>query len=440
MVFIISIYNFVAINYFISEPNQPQKFSISTFYPTILTTMITDLEQIFSTSAKNMKRSAIRELLKLTQKPNIISFAGGLPAPESFPIEQLKEITAEVLEKDGTQALQYGATEGDNKLRQILVDRYRKQGLDIKLENLIITTSSQQGLDLLPKIFINPGDKIICGLPSYLGALQAFNNYGAQMVGIKLDDKGMRSDLLEQKLEEMKKNGEKPKFIYIIPDFQNPAGITMPKSRREEIIKIAHKYDVLIIEDSPYREVRFEGEHQPTMFQLDNTGHVILLGTFSKIFVPGFRVGWVIGNEAIIDKLVMAKQATDLCTPPFVQKISALYLEKGYFDQNLKGIIDSYRVKRDAMLNAFRKYMPEGVSWTEPEGGLFLFLTLPEYMDAEELFKIAIEENVAFVLGNVFHCDGSGRNTMRLNFSYLSKEKNDEGVQRLANAIKKLMK
>ncbi|MBU8891559.1 MAG: PLP-dependent aminotransferase family protein [Bacteroidales bacterium] len=398
--------------------------------------MISDLEHIYSTNIKGMKKSAIRELLKLTQRPEIISFAGGLPAPESFPIEQLKEISCEVLDQDGPAALQYGATEGVTELRQILVDRYKAQGLNIKLENLVITTSSQQGLDLLAKIFINRGDKVIVGLPSYLGGLGAFNSYGAEMIGIKFDEKGMRADILEENLAELKSQGIKPKFIYIIPDFQNPAGITMPESRRLEIIAIAKKYDVLIVEDSPYREVRFEGKAQKTIYELDNSGQVILLGTFSKIFVPGFRIGWVIGHEKIVDKFVTAKQSTDLCTPTLNQKIAHKYIEKGYFDTNLKEIIGQYREKRDNMLKAFREYMPDGVKWTEPEGGLFLFLTLPENMDAEVLFKKAIEQNVAFVLGSVFHCDGSGKNTMRINFSYMPKEKTTEGVKRLAQAIK----
>ncbi len=401
--------------------------------------MISDLNEIWSDSGKEMKKSAIRELLKLTQRPEILSFAGGLPAPETFPIKQLKEITAEVYDNEGAQALQYGATEGDGKLRKILVERYKKQGLNVGIDNLIVLTSSQQGLDLVPKIFINRGDKIICGLPSYLGALQSFHNYGADMVGIKLDAHGMSSELLGKKLEEMKQKGEKPKFVYIIPDFQNPAGITMPEWRRKEIIDLCRKYDVLILEDSPYREIRFEGTPQKTIFELDNSGNVILLGTFSKIFVPGFRIGWVIANEAIIDKIVMAKQATDLCTPPFLQKIAANYLEKGYFDQNLGNIISIYHKKRDAMLSALREYMPKGVSWTEPEGGLFLFVTLPSHMDAEKLFEIAIKENVAFVLGTVFHCDGSGKNTLRMNFSYMSEAQNKEGIRRLANAVKQLM-
>ena len=402
--------------------------------------MISDLNQIFSTSAKGMKRSAIREMPKLTQRPEVISFAGGLPSPESFPIEQLKEISVEVLDKEGVQALQYGTTEGDNRLRQILVDRYKKQGVNVSCDNIIITTASQQALDLIPKIFINPGDKVICGLPSYLGGLSAFSNYGAQFIGIRLDENGMRADLLEKALADLKAKGEKPKFIYTIPDFQNPAGITMPESRRLKIIEIAHKYDVLIVEDSPYRELRFDGESQRTIYQLDGTGQVILLGTMSKIFVPGFRLGWVVAHEDIIDKLVTAKQSTDLCTSAFLQKITAKYFDKGYFDTNLKNIISSYRDKRDGMIASFHKYMPQGVKWTEPEGGLFLFITLPEYMDAEDLFKIAIKDNVAFVLGTVFHCDGSGKNTLRMNFSYMSKELNEEGVKRLANAIKKMMK
>jgi 2-aminoadipate transaminase len=401
--------------------------------------MISNLNAIYSTSVKAMKRSVIRELLKLTQKKDLISFAGGLPAVDTFPIEQLKEICTEVLDTQGAQALQYGATEGDTRLREILVERYKASGLKIELDNLVITTASQQALDLIPKIFINPGDKIICGLPTYLGGLSAFGNYGAEFIGIKLDEKGERADLMEKALEELKAKGEKPKFIYLVPDFQNPAGITMPESRRLEIIALARKYDVLIVEDSPYRELRFNGKPQKTIYELEGTGQVILLGTMSKIFVPGFRIGWVVAHPEIIDKIVVAKQATDLCTSPFVQKITAMYIEKGYFDQNLKGIINSYRDKRDGMLAAFKKYMPEGVSWTEPEGGLFLFLTLPEHMDAEKLFAVAIEENVAFVLGHVFHCDGSGRNTMRINFSFMSKELNDEGARRLANAIKRTM-
>ncbi len=398
--------------------------------------MISDLQKVFSESAQNMKRSAIREILKLTQKPEVISFGGGLPAPESFPVEDLKEIIQELLDEDGPGALQYGATEGVPELRQILLERYQKEGFNIEIENLSIITSSQQGLYILGKIFLDKGDKIICGLPSYLGGISAFSTFGADMHGIPFDEQGMRSDKLEEKLRELQEQGTKPKFIYIIPDFQNPAGITMPESRRKEIIELARQYDVLIIEDSPYREIRFEGEHQKTLFQLDNSGQVVTLGTFSKTFAPGFRLGWAIGHKDIIDKMVIAKQSMDLCTPTFNQKIAARAIEKGLFDENLKKTVQQYHSKRDNMLKAFREYMPEGVTWTEPQGGLFLFLRLPEHMDAQELFYKAIEKNVAYVMGSVFHCDGSGKNTMRINFSYVPEDKAREGVKKLAEAIR----
>ncbi len=402
--------------------------------------MISDLQSVLSDSAKGMKKSAIRELLKLTKDPEVISFAGGLPAPETFPIAELQEITQEVIKEDGAKALQYGTTEGDDKLREELVKLYKKQGFEISEKNIMISTSSQQALDLLSKIFINRGDKVICGLPSYLGGLQAFNAYGADMIGIEFDKKGMRADRLEQKLAELKAQNDMPKFIYIIPDFQNPAGVTMPDVRRKEIISIAKKYDVLIVEDSPYKEIRFEGEHQTSLFVLDAEGGVINLGTFSKIFVPGFRIGWVIAHEDVVDRFVKAKQTTDLCTSPFVQKIAAKYMEKGYFEKNLKKTIALYKEKKDVMLDSFEKYMPAGVEWTKPEGGLFLFMTLPEGMNSEDLFLKAIEQKVAFVVGSVFHCNGKGQNTMRINFSYASKEQNVEGVKRLAEVIRKEMK
>ena len=402
--------------------------------------MVSDYKEILSDSAKGMKRSAIRELLKLTQKPEIISFAGGLPAKESFPLEQLQEICAEVIATDGAAACQYGSTEGVPELLEILAQRYRDQGLSyVTKENITIITSSQQGLDTVGKIFLNRGDKYICELPSYLGALGAFNSYGGVGVGIPQDEQGMSAVELEKTLAEMKAKGEKPKFIYLIPDFQNPAGMTMPEARRIEILNIAKKHEIMIIEDSPYRELRFSGKPQRMLYDLDNgEGNVITLGTFSKIFMPGFRMGWVLAHPMVIDKFVKAKQSTDLCTSAFLQKITVKFFQKNYFDANVKKIVDMYRGKLEAMLGAFEKYMPEGVTWTRPEGGLFLFLTLPEGYDAEELFQIAIEKNVAFVLGTVFFVNGGGKNTMRINFSYMSEEMNIEGVKRLADAIKEL--
>jgi putative alanine--glyoxylate aminotransferase (alanine--glyoxylate transaminase) (agt) len=402
--------------------------------------MVSDYKEILSESAKGMKRSAIRELLKLTQKPEIISFAGGLPAKESFPLDQLQEICAEVIATDGAAACQYGSTEGVPELLEILAQRYRDQGLSyVTKENITMVTSSQQGLDTVGKIFLNRGDKYICELPSYLGALGAFNSYGGVGVGIPQDEQGMNAVELEKALAEMKAKGEKPKFIYLIPDFQNPAGMTMPEARRIEILNIAKKYEVMIIEDSPYRELRFSGKPQRMLYDLDNgEGNVITLGTFSKIFLPGFRMGWVLAHPMVIDNFVKAKQNTDLCTSAFLQKITVKFFQKNYFDANVKNIVDMYRKKLEAMLGAFEKYMPEGVTWTRPEGGLFLFLNLPEGYDAEELFQIAIEKNVAFVLGTVFFVNGKGKNTMRINFSYMSEEMNIEGVKRLADSIKEL--
>jgi len=398
--------------------------------------MYSNLDNYFSDMSKRAKKSAIRELLKLTKEPGIISFAGGLPAPETFPVEELREVTEEVLKNEAAFALQYGTTEGDDLLREQLVKRYREMGLDITKENLVITTASQQSLDFLGRVFINKGDKVIVEFPSYLGALQAFNAFGANPIGIPSDEHGMDPKLLEAKLAELAANGEQVKFMYIIPDFQNPSGVTMPEFRRKEIIEIAHKYHVLIVEDSPYRELRFEGEAQPTIYQLDKEGTTITLGTFSKIFVPGFRIGWVIADPKIIDKFVTTKQSVDLCTPPFVQRIAGRYMEKGLFSTKLGDIIRLYKHKKDLMMDCFEKYLPEGVKWTNPEGGLFLFVYLPEHMDAEKLFKIAIANKVAFVLGTVFYCDGSGKNTLRINFSYCSDEQIIEGVKRLGQAIR----
>jgi 2-aminoadipate transaminase len=400
--------------------------------------MISDLSQILATNVKSMKRSAIRELLKLIENPNIISFAGGLPSPETFPISELKEIITDVMDKEAHIALQYGSTEGDNLLRTMLVNRYRKQGVDVSLENVIITTASQQGLDLISKIFIDRGDYLIVGLPSYLGGLSAFNSYGANLIGIPMDNEGEDPNLMEDKIKELQSNGKKPKFIYLIPDFQNPAGVTMTEKRRKEIIEIAHKYDILILEDSPYRELRYEGESQKTLYELDGTGQVILIGTFSKIFCPGFRIGWVIGYPDVLDKIVVAKQATDLCTPSFTQRIVARYMEKGLLDKKIGEIIKMYKEKQQNMLKLLKENMPESFSWTHPEGGLFLMAKGPEHINTTELLKAAItEEQVAYVAGSSFFCDGSGKNTMRLNFSYETIAKNEEGIRRLGRFLKK---
>ncbi len=393
-------------------------------------------EKFFSLSSQNMKRSAIREILKLTQKPEMISFAGGLPSPDSFPIEDVKKIAVEVLEEEGAAALQYGTTEGDIKLRSLLAERHKSQGVNLTTDNIVITTGSQQALDLLGKIFINPGDYVVCGLPSYLGGLNAFSVYGAKFRGIALDNYGMIPDELERVLNELEQEQKRVKFIYIIPDFQNPAGVTIPRERRLEIIRIAERHNLLIVEDSPYREVRFEGEAQPLMYALDSSGIVITLHTFSKVFAPGFRLAWVLAHPDIIDKIVIAKQAADLCSPVFLQKIAARYIEKGLLDINLEKIIKLYRERRDHMLKCLTEEMPAGVSWTEPQGGLFLFVTLPPSVDAARLLERAIKKNVAFVCGSVFYCNDEGHNTIRINFSYAGHDETCIGIKRLAEAIR----
>jgi 2-aminoadipate transaminase len=391
------------------------------------------LSSIVSDNAKNMRRSAIRDLLKMATRPEIISFGGGFPDITAFPVDELKEVVQEVLDENAIQALQYGETLGLKQLREILAERYREQGMDVTYENFIITTSSQQAIDMITALFINPGDTIVCGLPSYLGALQAFYAHQANPVGVPKDEE------LRSVVGALVATGKKPKFIYAIPDFQNPSGVTLDISQRMNLIEVAKRFNLLIVEDSPYREIRFDGDPMPMIYSLDKEGRTMLLGTFSKTFVPGFRLGWIMAPKPIIDKLEIVKQSVDLCAPVFNQFIAAKFIEKGYFDKNIERIKVNYCAKRNNMIAAFEKYMPEGVTWTNPDGGLFLFVTLPQGYDATELFKLAVKEDVAFVIGEAFHCDGSGKNTLRINFSYMNEERAEEGVRRLANAIRKLM-
>jgi 2-aminoadipate transaminase len=400
--------------------------------------MISDLNEVFSSNAKRMKKSVIRELLKLTRRPEVISFAGGLPDPHAFPTDKVAEIVVDVLKRDGASALQYSPTEGDAKLKDELIAHHeREDGLQLRPENILITVASQQGLDLTGKIFVDIGDPVIVGLPTYVGGLGAFRSYGANMIGIPLDDDGMRMDLLERELETLRASCTKPKFIYVVPDFQNPTGITMSEERRLKLIELAHDYDVLIIEDSPYKELRYEGESQKSIFALDGTGHVVGLHTFSKILFPGMRLGWVIADEAVIQKMVTAKQSVDLCTPAFTQAIVAEFASRGLLTEVIEQVKGIYREKRELMLESLSEHMPKmkGLSWTRPDGGLFLWLRLPEGFDAEQLFYEAIEKDVAFVVGTAFYCDNGGKNAMRLNFSYPTKDEIVEGVRRLAKAI-----
>ena len=391
-----------------------------------------DITPLLSNNALSMRRSQIRDLLSVATRPEIISFAGGFPNPETFPLEDLKSIMQDVLDQEGYAALQYGSTDGIVSLRQEISKLYkREEGLDIPIKNILITTASQQALDLVSRVFINPGDVVVCGLPSYLGALQAFWSYQGQPYGLR-HNRG-----LDEACNVLCATGKKPKFLYSIPDFQNPSGETMTLEEREYAVEVAKKYDLLIVEDTPYKNIRFAGERLPSMYSMDPE-RVIMLGTFSKTFVPGFRLGWVVAPDNVIDRLIVAKQSADLCTPAFNQLVAARYLASGAYDENLKKTCALYKRKKDLMIQAFEKYMPEGVKWTNPEGGLFLFLKLPKQYDSRELFDLAIKENVAFVTGDAFHCDGTGKHTLRMNFSFATDEKIDEGVRRLANAIRQL--
>jgi 2-aminoadipate transaminase len=397
---------------------------------------VVNYDQFYSINAKGMKRSEIRELLKLTAKPGIISFAGGLPAPDLFPINDIKEMTRIVMEREGKTALQYGPTEGDSRLREELAGLMRKDGVEISGNNLLIVTSSQQGLDLVGKIFVDPGDAIMTSRPTYVGAIQAFHSYGAKMIAIEQDDEGTQTAQLEAEIEKLAAKGVKPKFIYEIPDFQNPSGITMSLKRRKELLRIAEKYDLVVIEDSPYRQLRFEGKTEPSLLAM-NSERVLGLFTFSKILLPGFRLGWMAGPNELIQKAVTAKQSVDLCSPPFNQSILYEYLHRGLLEKQISVIIQAYREKRDFMLAMLGRHMPKlpGLKWTQPQGGLFLWVTLPVGMDACEMFRTAIEKQVAYVVGTAFYPDGGGRNCFRMNFSYSNKAEIEEGVKRLGQVI-----
>lgn len=393
----------------------------------------------FSDTSKRIVRSEIRELLKWTRKPGIISFGGGLPDASLFPIKEITEITGEVLEKKGYLALQYGPTSGEPDMLEALSEHMKAFGDNASLDQICITSSSQQGLDLLSLLFLDVDAPIIMELPSYLGAIQAFRRCGADMRGIPVDDKGVDLEHMQRVLDQLEKENNRPRFIYVIPDFQNPSGITMSLQRRKELIKIAHERNIPIVEDSPYRELSFTGEVLPSLWTLAEGKGIIMLKTFSKVLFPGMRMGWVVSDAQLIDKIAMLKQSVDLCTPSFNQLILASYIKKGKMKETIEKAIECYRPKWETMLKALDKYMPEEVSWSKPTGGMFLWVTLPEHLDSKEIFKAAVERNVAYVIGRPFHCDNSGNNAMRLNYSFPSIDQIEEGIKLLAEAIKQYL-
>jgi len=378
-----------------------------------------------------MKASEIREILKLTQVPGIISFAGGLPAPELFPVEAFNQVSSEVIKSHGEIALQYSTTEGYEPLRKIIADRMQKLEITASPDDILITSGSQQGLEFSGKIFIDPGDVVICESPSYLGAINAFKSYEAVFKEVETDDYGMNMESLEETL----KANDKTKFIYVIPDFQNPSGRTWSLERRQKLVELANKYDVVIVEDNPYGELRYENDHQPSLKSLDTEGRVVFLGTFSKTFAPGLRIGWVCASKEILNKYIMVKQGSDLQTSTISQMCLAKYLEKYPLDAHIDKLIKVYKHRRDLMVVAMEKHFPASAKYESPEGGLFIWVTLEGDVDTKEIMKVAVENLVAFVPGQSFFPNSNTTNTMRLNFSNMTEEKIVEGIERLGKLL-----
>jgi 2-aminoadipate transaminase len=400
-------------------------------------------EHRFAQRTQRMQSSAIRELLKLTEQPDIISFAGGLPAPEVFPTQEFKEACARVLDKHSSVALQYGTTEGYLPLRELIAEQTRRSGMEVSTDNILITSGSQQALDLIGKILINEGDRIVVESPTYLGAMQAWNIYGAEYISIRADEHGLVTDELEAALR------AGPKLIYALPNFQNPTGVTIPLERRQRLVELADRYGVPIVEDDPYGQLRFEGEDIQPIIVMDDrlhpkgehcNGNVIYLSTYSKTLAPGVRLAWVVAPPEVIRKMVQAKQGADLHTATLNQMVAYEVAQDGFLDRHVQLIRGVYRERRDVMLESLEEHMPPGVKWTHPEGGLFLWLTLPERISSIQVLEDAVLQKVAFVPGTSFYPYGGGENTMRLNFSNACPERINEGIARLARVIRTKLK
>lgn len=391
-----------------------------------------DYDCRFSEDVGSFFRSPVREIFRKVDLNSIYSFAGGYPSADTFPLEEIRAAMSEVINKYGGKAFQYGATQGVPELREAVG---RRCGADVS--RVQITSSSQQGIDVCTRILADPGDVILTSDPTYLGALQSFRSYRADVRGIShASDLGVYRKNVEQAVASAVHDGKKVKFLYMIPDFQNPSGETLTIEERMMLVQVAREYDFLIVEDAPYRELRYSGEPVASMYSLDSE-RVIHLGSFSKIFAPGFRLGWILAHPEILDKIYVCKQSLDLCPPVFDQYVAAEFLDSGRLDANLCKSIDLYRGKRDLMLELLEENMPENVSWTRPEGGLFLFLTMPEGFDAVKFYDKALAAGVAYVAGEFFHPQRNGKNTMRLNFSFMDKERMKEGIRLLAGLLKK---
>lgn len=390
----------------------------------------------FAERTKGAKRSAIRELLKYTEQPEVISFAGGLPDPATFPTEFLAKVAQEEILHNALKSLQYTTTEGKRPLREALVKWLAEEGIKTTMDQIVITNGSQQGLDLLGRAFLDEGDAVFVSLPTYLGALQAFRAYQPTLVGIPLEEDGMDLSFLRRAIREARRAGHEPKLIYVVPDFQNPTGITWSQEKREELLQIAAEEDLFIVEDIPYRWLRYKGEHIPTIASLDQHGRVIVLLTFSKILAAGLRVGALVGPQEVVNMVVTLKQGADLCGPSLTQRLVVRFLTDFDVRAHIARLCQHYKVKLEAMLSALERYMPEEAEWTKPEGGLFVWAKLPETVDTTKMLERALAYKVAYVPGQPFFADGSGQNTMRLSFALATIDEIEEGIKRLGTVIK----
>ncbi|MFC2672407.1 aminotransferase-like domain-containing protein [Limosilactobacillus vaginalis] len=375
---------------------------------------------------------AVGAILKAAADPKIISFAGGLPAPELFPVEGMKEATDKVYAEHGQQALQYGAAKGVTELRELILKRVKeKENIDAKLENVMVTTGSEQAIDLVGKAFVNPGDTVLVEEPTYLCALDVFRSYGANFVSVPMDDDGMKMDALEEAL----KAHPETALVYTVPNFQNPTGRTMPAERRKKFAELAAKYDVPVLEDNPYGDIRFAGEHVPSVKSFDHAGKVFYMSTFSKILAPGFRLGWLVADPKVIEKLTVLKQSADLHTDNLVQYVVTEFFKENDVDAHVKEISDLYGKRKQLMIDGIKKYFPKDVKYTDPEGGMFLWVEVPGVTDTVELFKQCLEHNVAFVPGDPFFAGKPQPGTFRLNYSNMQEDKIEVGLKRLGEAL-----
>lgn len=389
----------------------------------------------YSTKVPTSDTDAVGDLLRVAANPEIISFAGGLPAPELFPVEKIQAAANQVFQEKGMTALQYGSSKGIPELRKIVAERLKQDGITVNEEQIMISTGSQQVLDLTSKMFINEGDTVIVEQPTYLCALDVFKSYGANLVSVEMDEDGMKLDMLEEALQ----TNPNTKLIYTIPTFQNPTGRTLSLERRKKLAQLAVEYDVLVLEDNPYGAVRFEGEALPAVRSFDETGHVIYTSTFSKILAPGLRLGWVAAPLELINKYTIMKQSVDLHSDQLAQYIVATFFKNNDIDEHIAKITALYKERKDLMMAAIKKYFPKTVSYSQPEGGMFIWMEVPGITDTQELFDRCIQNNVAFVPGEPFYCDEVVPGTFRLNYSNMPEEQIELGMKRLAQAIDEVL-